>query len=302
MADDLIFPQDGSLNLDSFSLEDLEADLHRSIPPDMSQSNSSTASESSPILIDSSLTGTKKQSEFPSSESNQGTAAALPVQPVDGLAKVKALAKSRWMLIPLGLILALALSIPLVWGIGKVYDHYLVPPESYGPERLAEYANADKVIRDHLLNKFEQLSHAVTENNDELIDQALTEQSPRREEVKQSIASWHQFFSRYPQFEDPEYALQVYLVRNVKVDAEKQTVEAVADVSAFSSYHVSKQRLEKSHDYVLWVRLVYRDGDWRLDDFRRLREGSPETDSISGDNSSLAFFLSDFPAHFGSRL
>ncbi|MTV50574.1 hypothetical protein GJ688_16635 [Heliobacillus mobilis] len=302
MADDLIFPQDGSLNLDSFSLEDLEADLHRSLPVDMAQSNSSIASDSPPIIIDSSQAGTKKQSESSSSESRHGTATAMPVEPVDRLAKVKALAKSRWVLIPLGLVLALALSIPLVWGIGKAYEHYLVPPEAYGPERLAKYADADKVIRDHLLNKFEQLSQAITENNDELIDQALTEQSPRREEVKQSIAGWHQFFSRYPQFEDPEYDLQVYLVRNVKVDAEKQTVEAVADVSAFSSYHVSKQRLEKSQDYVLWVRLVYRDGDWRLDDFRRLQGGSPETDAVSRDDSSLAFSLSDFPAHFGSRL
>ncbi|MBM7867799.1 hypothetical protein GTO89_14230 [Heliobacterium gestii] len=182
--------------------------------------------------------------------------------------------KSRWVAYGLAAALLIPLGAGLIWGLNRAWDHYLTPPEAYPPERLAEYTQAAKVVRTHIQGDFTRLGQAITTNDKHLIEEALTDASPRRDDAEQAIHDWQGFFSRYKQFEKPEFNIRVFLVRDVAIEPHDNTVEAVADVSTFSSYQVNNRRLEKSVDYELWVRLVYKDGHWRLDDYRNVGEGT----------------------------
>ncbi|MZP29612.1 hypothetical protein GTO91_07830 [Heliobacterium undosum] len=310
MVDEQNSPFDEALNIDSLSVEDLEADLLRlqaepaeaASTPDALAAFGNIDGITGIDAIASALDGPSDGLEAltgigGSAGGNAGgniggrsganaddiAAHVNPTAKLGGLfaglaatmgqAPAK-LRKNRWVTYGLAFLLLIPLAVGLVWGLNRAWDHYMTPPEAYPPERLAEYTQSAKVVRLHMQGGFERLGQAITLNDKHLIEQALTDSSPRRHDAEQAISDWQGFFSQYRQFEKPAFDIRVFLVRDVEIAPEQNIVEAVADVSTYSSYQVNNRRLERSVDYELWVRLVYLDGHWRLDDYRNVGEGT----------------------------
>ncbi|ABZ83599.1 hypothetical protein HM1_0967 [Heliomicrobium modesticaldum Ice1] len=278
MADEEISPFDEAVNIDSLSLADLEADLLRlQAQPTEAEGPAEVALDGAALSEGgaiSALPGGDVGSS-PEAVAANAKAATKGVSPFAGLAATMGQATAnRWVVYGLAFLLLLPLSVGLIWGLNRAWDRYMTPPETYPPKRLVDYAQAAKVVRLHMQGGFARLGQAITLNDEHLVEEALTDSSPRRHDVEQAIRKWQGFFSQYRQFEKPTFDIRVFLVRDVKIEPAQDIVEAVADVSTFSSYEVNNRRLERSVDYELWVRLVYRDGHWRLDDYRNVGEGT----------------------------
>ncbi|MDD4588241.1 MAG: hypothetical protein PHC60_07635 [Heliobacteriaceae bacterium] len=179
------------------------------------------------------------------------------------------------------LTLAFLLAVPLTGCLYWAGNHYLASPLSYSPRQLADFPAADKIARELMMAHFYTVGQAITLADPALLDNTLTPGSPRHQDIRQAIGEWQHYFAKHTAFEDPQFRIQVYLVRDIRIQPETNSLEAVADISTFSNYHLLKRLYEKTNDYELWVRLTYQDHTWRLDDYTALEHKPlPEPDNV----------------------
>lgn len=262
-------PLNGDLDLKAFSVEALQEDLSYSMSPTIAPGTS----------VNDPAVPAKTNLAVPAwKEGASGIVRHLPLRALDKIGErasvivtpIMDMFTGRIVTVGLSLLVAFILTVLIFWGAGWVWNYYMVPPTTYSPDRLASYPSADKVVRELMADRFWLIGQAITTGDDKLLDEAITPASPRRNDAHQAIKEWQQYFEKQREFDEPEFAIQVYLVRDVRISPDSKKAEAIADVSTFSSYRIHKRRLETSNDYELWVRLAYKDNSWHLDDYGRV--------------------------------